>query len=70
MIVAAYTKIENLWEVFYQSSASTDLVALPALLLLSASLDLWKQKQARQSSVSHNTDQRQLSLDLPAADKI
>jgi hypothetical protein len=40
MIIAAPTTIENLWEAFYQSSATTDSVALPASLLPSASLYL------------------------------
>jgi len=70
MIEAAYTKIENLWEAFYQSSATTDLVALPASLLPSASHYVWKQKRARQCCVSHKTDLLHLFQDSPAEDEI
>jgi hypothetical protein len=70
IIEAAHTKIENQLETFYQSSATTDLVALSASLLPSASLYCWKQKLAGQSSVRHNTDQLHPFQYSPAEDDI
>jgi len=69
-IEAARTKIENLWQSIYRNTASTDLVALPASSVSSASHPVWKQKRARQNSLSINTDQLHQFQDSPAEDEI
>jgi len=69
-IQAARTKIENLWQSIYHNTTSTDLVALPASSVSSASHPLWKQKRARQNSFSKNTDQLHQFQDSPAEDDI